>query len=186
MMDIVNRCFPVIAAGVLALSLSACAEDSSPVPAGSSSAADAVTKLTDAAASMQVFKQKSCGCCGKWVDHVSQAGFPVAVQDRQDMAAIKTEYSIAPQYQSCHTGVVGDYVFEGHVPASLIQQFLAEQPADSIGLAVPGMPVGSPGMEMGDRIDSYDVLLLKTDGSSEVYAHVDESGEISRQGHHAP
>lgn len=121
---------------------------------------------------MEVFKQASCGCCGKWVDHAQSTGFDVAVKNRKSMTSIKREFDIAPQYQSCHTAVASGYVFEGHVPASLIQRFLAEKPADAIGLAVPGMPVGSPGMEMGDRFDSYDVLLLKTDGTSEIYAHV--------------
>jgi hypothetical protein len=122
---------------------------------------------------MDVFKQPSCKCCGKWVDHVEEAGFQVKTKDRLNLNAIKNEFGIAPRYQSCHTGVAEGYVFEGHIPAPLIHRFLTEKPADAIGLSVPGMPVGSPGMEMGERYDSYDVLVLKSDGSSEVYAHVD-------------
>jgi hypothetical protein len=118
---------------------------------------------------MQVFKNPSCGCCGKWVDHIESAGFSVSVEKMADLNALKTQHRIAPRYQSCHTGIVDDYVFEGHIPASVIERFLQEKPEGAIGLAVPGMPVGSPGMEMGNRRDDYDVLLLKRDGSSEVY-----------------
>ena len=86
---------------------------------------------------------------------------------------IKQRFGIAPQYQSCHTGVSADgFVFEGHVPARLIKKFLAEKPAGAIGLAVPGMPIGSPGMEMDERITPYDVLQLNKDGSTSVYSHV--------------
>lgn len=122
---------------------------------------------------MDVFKQPSCGCCGKWVDHLEEAGFAVKTKDRINLDAIKQQFGIEPRYQSCHTGVVNDYVFEGHIPASLITRFLEEKPEGALGLAVPGMPIGSPGMEMGERFDSYDVLLLKNDGTSEVYSHVD-------------
>ena len=125
---------------------------------------------------MEVFKQASCGCCGKWRDHLESAGFEVKTRNRQNLNPIKKEFGIQPRYQSCHTGVVDGYIFEGHIPASLVQRFLKEKPGDAIGLAVPGMPVGSPGMEMGERFDSYDVLLLKSDGSSEVYAHIDGPG----------
>lgn len=122
---------------------------------------------------MEVFKQASCKCCGKWVDHIENAGFEVRTKNRINLNAVKNEFSIQPRYQSCHTGVADGYIFEGHIPASLVRRFLEERPADAIGLAVPGMPVGSPGMEMGERFDSYDVLVLKTDGSSAVYAHID-------------
>tara|TARA_R110001592_G_scaffold254129_6_gene517546 strand:+ start:1817 stop:2365 length:549 start_codon:yes stop_codon:yes gene_type:complete len=125
---------------------------------------------------MEVFKQASCGCCGKWIDHIEGAGFEVKARNRQNLNAIKKEFGIQPRYQSCHTGVVDGYIFEGHIPASLVERFLEEKPGDAIGLAVPGMPVGSPGMEMEERFDSYDVLLLKSDGSSEVYAHIDGPG----------
>ena len=90
-----------------------------------------------------------------------------------DLNKIKADKGIAPRYQSCHTAVSSDgYVFEGHIPGHIIQQFLADPPKDVIGLAVPGMPAGSPGMEVGDRRDEYDVLLLSKDGSHTVYEHV--------------
>lgn len=124
---------------------------------------------------MDVFKQPSCKCCGKWVDHLEDAGFVVNTRKRLQLDAIKQEFGIEPRYQSCHTGVVDGYFFEGHIPARVITQFLEEKPIDAVGLAVPGMPIGSPGMEMGERVDSYDVLLMKSDGTSEVYAHIDGS-----------
>ena len=98
------------------------------------------------------------------------------VLDTEDLHIIKSQYGIAGQHRSCHTGVVTvleqDYIFEGHVPAEFIKQFLSKPPAGALGLSVPGMPAGSPGMEVGDRKDHYQVLLLNTDGSSSVYAEV--------------
>tara|TARA_R110001599_G_C12277316_1_gene663113 strand:- start:37665 stop:38183 length:519 start_codon:yes stop_codon:yes gene_type:complete len=132
--------------------------------------------IKDKVIQMEVFKQASCKCCGKWVDHMESAGFEVNTRNQINLSAIKNEYSIQSRYQSCHTGVADGYIFEGHIPASLVQRFLEEKPVDAIGLAVPGMPVGSPGMEIGERFDSYDVLVLKTDGSSEIYAHIDRPG----------
>lgn len=119
-----------------------------------------------------VFKNPSCGCCDKWVKHIETAGFSAVVENTQDLNSIKSRYGIAPRHQSCHTGVAKGYVFEGHIPVHIMQRFLAEKPQNAIGLSVPGMPLGSPGMEMGDRHDDYDVLLLKTDGSTEVYQHI--------------
>ena len=105
---------------------------------------------------------------------MENSGFDVNPRNRVNMNTIKREFDIAPQYQSCHTAKYEGYVFEGHIPAAVIQRFLDERPDDAIGLAVPGMPAGSPGMEMGDRFDKFDVLLLKSDGSAEVYAHIDQ------------
>lgn len=130
------------------------------------------TTSASATASVKVYKSPTCACCGKWVDHLDGAGFTSKVHDTQDLNSIKASYQIPPRYQSCHTALIDDYVFEGHIPASIIQKFLAEKPAGSLGLTVPGMPVGSPGMEMGNRYDDYDVLLLKNDGTTEVYQQV--------------
>ena len=89
------------------------------------------------------------------------------------MGQLKAEQGILPQYQSCHTGVSKDgFVFEGHIPVDIVKRFLDNPPTDAIGLAVPGMPMGSPGMEMGDRRDDYDVLLLKSDGSSIIFEQI--------------
>jgi hypothetical protein len=125
------------------------------------------------AAQMDVFKSASCGCCKKWIEHIEKSGFEVNARNRVNMNTIKREFDIAPQNQSCHTAIYEGYVFEGHVPAEVILRFIEEPPDDAIGLAVPGMPAGSPGMEMGERFDEYDVLVLKSDGSSEIYAHIE-------------
>lgn len=129
--------------------------------------------VSDEAISLDVYKSRTCGCCKKWVSHVEELGFESEVHHPTNLNKIKSDKGIAPRYQSCHTAVTNDgYVFEGHIPGSVIRRFLAAPPEDAIGLAVPGMPVGSPGMEVGDRFDPYDVLLLKKDGSSEVYQHI--------------
>lgn len=123
--------------------------------------------------SLVVYKSPTCGCCEDWMDHMSNSGFEVTHDHPENMQAVKEKYQIAPQYASCHTGVnEAGFVFEGHVPAKAIQRFVAAPPEDSIGLAVPRMPMGSPGMEMDDHFEPYDVLVLKTDGSSEVYMHI--------------
>ncbi len=122
-----------------------------------------------------VYKHPQCGCCSKWITHLSDAGFSVTSQNLQHDAlnVVKQDFSITPEYQSCHTAVSAEgYVFEGHIPADYIQQFLNERPEDAIGLAVPGMPIGSPGMEMGERFDEYKIFLLMKDGSSTEYAIV--------------
>ncbi len=118
-----------------------------------------------------VAKSPSCGCCGAWVEHMRAAGFEVEVQDVTDeaLAAIKRRAGLAPEQTSCHTAEVEGYFVEGHVPAEDVKQLLAERPA-ARGLAVPGMPVGSPGMEMGDMRDPYDTLLIGTDGQATVFA----------------
>ena len=116
-----------------------------------------------------VYKNPTCGCCVKWVDYMRQNGFTVEVEDRTDMDAVRAQHGIPAQLSSCHTAVVGDYVIEGHVPVADIRRLLDEKPQVS-GLAVPGMPVGSPGMEQGDRWDPFDVLAFTRDGGFGVYA----------------
>lgn len=127
---------------------------------------------------MTVFKSPTCGCCTKWVDHINENNFDTKVIEINDLTSIKDKYGIKGQYDSCHTGVVsteiGEYVFEGHVPAEHVKAFLSNPPKGAIGLSVPGMPVGSPGMEVGDRKDYYQVLLLNEDGSSSIFAHVNK------------
>ena len=101
--------------------------------------------------------------------------FSTMIKDHQNLQKVKEQHSIKPKYQSCHTAVSQDgYVFEGHIPSKFIKQFLANPEADAIGLAVPGMPLGSPGMEVEGRFMPYDVLVLYQDGSSKVYAQVRE------------
>ena len=125
--------------------------------------------------SLLVHKTPTCGCCKKWVKHLEANNFLTMIKDHQNLQKVKEQHSIKPKYQSCHTAVSQDgYVFEGHIPSKFIKQFLANPEADAIGLAVPGMPLGSPGMEVEGRFMPYDVLVLYKDGSSKVYAEVRE------------
>ena len=118
---------------------------------------------------IKVYKSPTCGCCGDWVDHLEDNGFTVDVTDTQLMNQIKVDAGLTPQFASCHTAFIGDYVIEGHVPAADIRRLVAEQPV-ARGLAVPGMPIGSPGMEIGDRKDPYQVLLFNESGQTRVFA----------------
>lgn len=115
-----------------------------------------------------VYKSPTCGCCSKWVDHLEENGFEVKAVDTQETAMMKMRYGVPADLSSCHTALVDGYVVEGHVPAEEIKRMLTEKP-DVAGLAVPGMPMGSPGME-GSRVDSYDIMAFKKDGSRSIYA----------------
>lgn len=120
---------------------------------------------------LQVFKDPTCGCCELWIDHVNDRGFVAQINHPENLALEKLNRGVPPIYQSCHTSVSEQgYFFEGHVPAKIIQRFLEEQPEYAVGLAVPGMPMGSPGMEIGDQFQPYEVLMIKADGTAEVYA----------------
>lgn len=142
-------------------------------PPAQPQASDAASAAAGSELVMDVYKSPTCQCCGKWIDHVNAQGFRTAVLHPADLDAAKDKLGVLPAYRSCHTAVTKDgYVFEGHVPARFIRQFLAEKPEGAIGLAVPGMPAGSPGMEVGDTFMPYEVLLLKTDGSAARYAFV--------------
>ena len=126
------------------------------------------------APTLTVFKSPTCGCCAMWVEHMEAAGFTVVTKDRDDMAAVKDSLGLPSDLASCHTGVVDGYVVEGHVPAEQVARLLEETP-EALGLAVPGMPIGSPGMEMGDRRDPYDVLMVAASGEAGRYHHVEGS-----------
>jgi hypothetical protein len=120
---------------------------------------------------VEVWKSPSCGCCKDWVAHLEANGFAAKVNDVGN-TGMRGRLGIPAALGSCHTALVGGYAIEGHVPARDIQRLLAERPP-AVGLAVPGMPIGSPGMdgpEYGDRRDRYDVLLLRKDGSTVVFA----------------
>jgi hypothetical protein len=121
------------------------------------------------AASMTVMKSPSCGCCSKWVEHVRAHGFDVKVVNVDDMMAVKAKAGISDKLASCHTTMVGGYVVEGHVPAADIKKLLAQKPKAK-GIAVPRMPMGSPGMEHGDHKQPYQTLLIKADGSTSIFA----------------
>lgn len=115
-----------------------------------------------------VYKDPGCECCARWVKHLSGNGFVVSVRDVHNMDEIKRTMNVPSTLQSCHTAVVGRYVIEGHVPADVIKKMLAEQPA-LLGLAVPGMPTGSPGME-GAKSEHYSVVAFERNGKTRVYA----------------
>lgn len=129
---------------------------------------------------LTVYKNPTCGCCSKWIDHLEHNHFKVntVALENDDLLTFKYHHGISQQFQSCHTGVSKDgYVFEGHIPAKVIRQFLKEKPKDAIGLSVPSMPVGSPGMEVDDKFMPYKVFLLTKSGEAKVYAqfnHYDE------------
>ena len=119
-----------------------------------------------------VWKTPTCGCCKDWVIHLRKEGFNVVTNDVNDTAPIRQKLGLPVKFGSCHTAQVGGYVLEGHVPAREVKRLLREKPV-AVGLAVPGMPVGSPGMEMKGEMqgvrDAFDVVLVTRDGSSRVY-----------------
>jgi hypothetical protein len=116
----------------------------------------------DALPKMVVFRDPECGCCHKWVEHLQANGFTVTVNDAPRMKAVKAHFGVPVELASCHTGEIGGYVIEGHVPAAAIKRLLGEKPKGR-GLAVPGMPIGSPGMEGGEP-ETYDVMLFGDEG----------------------
>ena len=119
---------------------------------------------------VEVWKDPQCGCCADWIAHMQAEGFRVTVHESGN-TAVRARLGLAQKYGSCHTARVGGYVVEGHVHADDVRRLLREKP-EALGLAVPGMPVGSPGMdgpEYGRRRDPYDVLLLARDGMSRIF-----------------
>lgn len=123
------------------------------------------------APSIVVYKSATCGCCRLWVQHLHNAGFAVDARDVDNVDPIKQRVGVPVGHGSCHTAEVAGYFIEGHVPADDIKRLLLERP-NAKGLAVPGMPVGSPGMETPSReVKPYDVLLVAQDGSTSVFAH---------------
>ena len=125
----------------------------------------------DGATEMVVYKTPTCGCCDYWVDHVRDAGFTVTAHDisHAELNQKKREGGLGYGMASCHTAFIEGYTIEGHVPAAEIRRLLEQQP-DVAGLTVPGMPIGSPGMEQGDRQDAYEVLSFQRDGRTEIFA----------------
>ena len=120
---------------------------------------------------MTVYKTPTCGCCRLWVTHAQSVltGYDIKTLDMDDLTEVKTRLGVPAALQSCHTAITGPYVFEGHVPADLIKRFVGQRPK-ALGLAVPGMPMGSPGMDVGGRKERYDVLLFDKAGKTRVYA----------------
>ncbi|MCE9663035.1 DUF411 domain-containing protein [Halomonas sp. M5N1S17] len=114
---------------------------------------------TQAGPVVEMYQDPNCGCCTDWADHLKEAGFEVRQHKTRDMRSVKVEHGVTPELSSCHTALVEGYVIEGHVPAADIHRLLEEKP-DVVGLTVPGMPHGSPGMETG-RYDDYAVLTWR-------------------------
>lgn len=167
-------------AAVLLLALGACnGAGRADAPAGAASAPQSGQTASAAGATqvasagqgtkMVIYKTPTCGCCRNWVDHMRQAGFDVEVHDMPDVQPVKQEHGLPGHLASCHTAIVDGYVVEGHAPADVIRRMLAERPQIA-GIAVPGMPAGSPGMEVpGGRTDPYDVIAFTREGKVSVY-----------------
>ncbi|MBV7262371.1 DUF411 domain-containing protein [Photobacterium sp. 2_MG-2023] len=116
------------------------------------------------------YQSPSCGCCKDWVKHMNSNGFEIEMNMANNLHPIKQANGIQPEYASCHTAIIQGYVFEGHVPAQDVQRFLKEKPANLKGLAVAGMPMGSPGMEYNDQKMPYDVVAFDEEGNTIVWA----------------
>ncbi|HEX8392709.1 MAG TPA: DUF411 domain-containing protein [Longimicrobium sp.] len=180
---------PATAAAILALTFSASCgaggSENTPAPNASSpevaqapiAEASAPAPATEAAPAvdpqgprMVVYKTPTCGCCRAWVEHAQAAGFQVVVRDTSNVDPVKQEHGVPGHLASCHTALVDGYVIEGHVPMEAVKRLLREKPQNIAGLAVPGMPRGSEGMEMGNVKDPYDVIAMGRGGGVSVYS----------------
>jgi|SRR5690625_650757 len=122
---------------------------------------------------LDVYKDPNCGCCNAWIDHANERGFTANPHNIGGLYEFKLSKGVSGSYQSCHTAISTEgYVFEGHIPAKFIHAFLAAPPANAIGLSVPAMPVGSPGMEYKNMFRPYQILQINADGSTEIFAQV--------------
>ncbi|MDE4453903.1 MULTISPECIES: DUF411 domain-containing protein [unclassified Psychrobacter] len=126
--------------------------------------------------SATVYKDVNCGCCKDWISHAEDNGLGTTAHDVADVALFKDRYGVPTEMRSCHTAITTDgYVFEGHVPAKYMAQFLENPPVQALGLAVPGMPVGSPGMEYQNKFAPYQIMQLNKDGTTQVYADIEST-----------
>ena len=132
-------------------------------------APDAAVDASPGLADMIVYKSPTCGCCDGWIDHVRAAGFRVVPRDTKDVGEVKRRLGVLPTLTSCHTATIAGYVVEGHVPADAIERLLEERPA-IVGIAVAGMPAGSPGMESATPFEHYDVIAFDSRGRTSVWA----------------
>ena len=130
--------------------------------------AGANTGFAQTSGTVDMYKSAYCGCCGKWAEHMSKAGFTVKAHEVEDVPAMRKKLGIPEKLGSCHTAKIGNYLLEGHVPADDIKRLLKEKPK-ALGLAVPGMPAGSPGMDVPNS-PPYDTLLVHKDGTARVFA----------------
>jgi len=132
------------------------------------SVAHGQVKAKPATPQLTVYKSPTCGCCGKWVEYMQANGFTAGVTNLPDVSPIKTKHGVPARLASCHTTLVGGYVIEGHVPVEDVRRLLKEKPA-VLGLAAPGMPAGSPGMDVPNS-PPYDVVSFDKDGRTRVFA----------------
>lgn len=141
------------------------------VAVGATGAMPSAARATSARPAVEIYRTSGCSCCLLWVKHLDRAGFKTTTTDlaMSQLMRMKLDAGLRPEMASCHTAKVADYTIEGHVPIREIERLLQERP-DASGLAVPGMPIGSPGMDSGKRRSAYDVFLFRKDGTSEVYA----------------
>ncbi|SBS31392.1 Protein of unknown function, DUF [Marinomonas aquimarina] len=149
--------------------------------------ATAIPTITEAASEtsivrkdnvIEVHKSPTCGCCNGWLKHMEDSGFNTHINHPQNLTALKNEMGVPANARSCHTAISKQgYIFEGHIPAKLIKQFLDNPPANTKGLVVPAMPVGSPGMEYNNQFMPYSVLLLNDDGTVSPYAEISTQEE---------
>jgi hypothetical protein len=165
--------FLLLALGVSACTGAAASPEGTPATPPAAEVVVHAALLASAAAddpkSITVYQTPTCGCCGGWVDHIREAGFDVTVEMHDNLAPIRREMGVPPAMTTCHLGVVAGFVVEGHVPADALKRFLQERPA-VMGLAVPGMPIGSPGMEVpGMGVDPYDVVTFDRSGQVAVF-----------------
>ena len=164
----------VIAGCALLSGCGGTAPEPAPAPPATQAVADVApappTHVASALPLLTIHKTPTCGCCGAWQTHIEAAGYPVEVVEEEDLDPMKQALGVPSGMTSCHTAIVGDYFSEGHVPAEDIARLLSERP-DARGLAVPGMPVGSPGMESPDGAEEpYTVFLIGRDGSSTPFS----------------
>ncbi len=161
MNEVLSRHLPLLLRLFVVSVAASCADaDGGAAPAAETTQLAAAEEIT-------VYKTPTCGCCQKWVEHLRENGFRVAEVDRPDLTPIKAERGVPQPLRSCHTGVVNGYTIEGHVPAETIRRLLAERP-EVEGIAVPGMPVGSPGME-GPNPQPYEVYTFDESGPIGIY-----------------
>jgi hypothetical protein len=160
--------FTTVALTLISYCTSARAGNEQLLANNTSSVWDAETQSYAGNKAITVYRSPSCGCCGEWIEHMEKHGFEVTEIKIDDLNAIKEKYNLPPQLESCHTAIIDGYVIEGHVPADDVKIFLQEKP-NLAGLAVPGMPLGSPGMEAGDRKQPFDVMSFNKEGEIEVF-----------------
>lgn len=127
---------------------------------------------------LNVYKEVTCACCVGWIEHMEEHGYESTVIHPVNLNSVKLDLGLRPQFHSCHTAVTtSGYIFEGHIPEKYIDMFLADPPENAMGLSVPGMPIGGPGMEIGDQFTPYKILLLHKDGSARVFAEINSKAD---------